>query len=300
MTHPDPGNIMAFLEVVRHGSFRAAARALGWSKSSVSQRVAELEAQLGARLLARTTRSVQLTDIGRSYQRDAAAAFDALREADARVREQQARPSGRLRLTAPVELGQALLGDVLAHYAQRYPEVELEVSLTDRVVNLIEDGFDLAIRVGPLGSSGLIARVLSDPQPLGVYASPAYLKRSGTPRQPSDLAAHRCLVMSGAQAPGSWTFLVEGKPRSVTIHPHIAINSFQVLSALAAAGVGIARLPARHAAEGVASGQLKLLLKAFALPPRNSVVVYPSSRNVSPALRAMIDVLVERYGEHLK
>lgn len=293
----DPSSILAFLEVVRHGSFRGAARTLGLSKSAVSQRVAQLEEQLGARLLSRTTRSVTLTDIGASYHREVSPAFEALRDAEARVRQQQAHPSGKLRLTAPVELGHEVMGEVLSRYATRYPDVELDVSLTDRVVNLVEEGIDVAIRVGPLSSSGLMIRKLSDPQQLGVFASPSYLKRSPPLKHPRDLAAHRCLAMSGAQAPTSWLFMIEGKPRSVSVTPHIMINSFQVLRTLAVTGVGVVRMPMRHAQHGLQSGALKQLLKSYAPPPRTTHAVFPSNRYVSPALRAMVDVLVETFAE---
>jgi DNA-binding transcriptional LysR family regulator len=295
VAQPDPNDIQAFLEVVRHGSFRGAARSLQWSKSAVSQRVASLEAELGARLLARTTRSVKLTDIGASYHREVAAAFEALREADARVRHLQSRPSGKLRITAPIELGQSALAGPLSHYALRYPEVELEVLLTDRVVSLVEEGFDLAVRVSPSSSPGLIVRTLSSPQQLGIYASPVYLKRHGTIKHPSELAAHRCLTMSGSQTPSSWPFLVEGKLRRVNIRAHVMVNSFQILATLASAGVGVAMLPTRHSEQGVAAGTLKQLLKPFAPEPRAAVLVYPSNRNISPALRAMLDTLVEHF-----
>jgi DNA-binding transcriptional LysR family regulator len=293
----DPVAIQAFIEVVRHGSFRGAARKLGMSKSALSQRVAALEEQLGVRLLSRTTRSVKLTDIGASYHREVCPAFEALAGAEARVRELQAYPSGKLRITAPVELGQDVLGDVLARYATRYPDVEIEVSLTDRVVSLVDEGLDLAIRVGPLSNSGLMVRTLSDPQQLGVFASPSYLRRSKPVKHPKDLLTQRCLAMSSAQAPTAWTFVIDGKPRTVSVTPHIAINSFQVLRALCVAGIGIARMPMRHALTDLQAGSLKHLLKTYAPPPRTTVAVYPSNRNISPALRAMVDVLVESFAD---
>ena len=293
----DPGAIWAFIEVVRHGSFRGAARKLGMSKSALSQRVAMLEEQLGARLLSRTTRSVKLTDIGASYHREVSPAFEALNEAEARLRQLQAHPAGKLRITAPVELGQDVMGDVLGRYAARYPDVELEVDLTDRVVSLVDEGFDLGIRVGPLVSSGLMARALSDPQQLGVFASPEYIRRHGAPKHPKDLAAHRCLAMSGAQAPKAWMFVIDGKPRNMTVTPHVTINSFQVLRALAVAGIGIVRIPMRHALHDLQDATLKQVLKAYSPPARTTMAVYPSNRNISPALRAMLDVLVETFAE---
>ncbi|HET8938689.1 MAG TPA: LysR substrate-binding domain-containing protein [Polyangiales bacterium] len=293
----DPSAILAFIEVVRQGSFRGAARKLGMSKSALSQRVAALEEQLGARLLSRTTRSVKLTDIGASYHREVSPAFEALNAAEARLRQLQAHPAGKLRITAPVELGQDVMGDVLGRYATRYPDVELEVDLTDRVVSLVDEGFDLGIRVGPLVNSGLMTRALSDPQQLGVFASPEYVKQHGAPKHPKDLAAHRCLAMSGAQAPKAWMFVIDGKVRTMNVTPHVTINSFQVLRALAVAGIGVVRIPMRHAVHDLQDGTLKQLLKAYALQARTTMAVYPSGRNISPALRAMLDVLVETFAE---
>ncbi|MCB9596583.1 MAG: LysR family transcriptional regulator [Sandaracinaceae bacterium] len=297
MQRADPQAVIAFLSVVEHRSFRGAARALGIPKSTISQRVAQLEEHLGARLLERTTRSVALTDIGASYRREVGPAIAALDAAEGVVRDLQAKPSGRLRMTAPLEVGQMSFGEVLSRFAARYPDVELEVDLTDRRVQLIEDGYDLAVRAGPLEASGLIVRRLGQPSRMGVYASPAYLRRAGTPKVPSDLVEHRCLVMHGSSSGSTWTFAGPRREQTIKVTPHVSVDSFRVVADLAIAGLGIARMPELHAHRALRDKTLREVLRDHAPSERPLAIVYPSARHVSPAVRAMIDVLVETFDE---
>ena len=286
-----------FAQVVEAKSFRAAARLLGMPKSTVSFRVAQLEDQLGERLLERTTRSLRLTDAGAAYHQRALDALEALQDAERILSDQKSQLSGRLRVTATVEGGQFLLAPLFTEYARRYPSVELDVFLADRHVDLIEEGVDLAIRGGVLPDSTFVARRLSVPHALRVYASPGYLKARGTPRKPRDLAEHDCLVMTGQSQPTLWPFSVARKPVSIAVKVRAQANSFVVIRELASAGLGVARLPEKIAQPAVEAGTLRPLLDSFIHDSKGGGLhaVYPSARHLSPKVRALLDLLEELF-----
>jgi DNA-binding transcriptional LysR family regulator len=297
MSDLDLNAVTAFAKVAEEQSFRGAARLLGVSKSTLSQRVARLEERLGARLLSRTTRRVRLTDVGESYYQAVAPALVALQAADSLVEDLRQRPRGSLRLTAPVELGQSVLGDALAWFAERHPEVDILVELTDRQVNLVEEGFDLALRVGPLQDSSLVSRRVSEPHAKRLYASPDYLARHGTPLHPAALAEHACLGMTAHTEARTWRLHGPDGPAAIALRPKILINSWGVLRDLAVAGRGIARLPELNVRDALAAGSLVEVLAAFAPPPVACYAVFPSARNLSPTVRVMIGALIERLSE---
>jgi DNA-binding transcriptional LysR family regulator len=297
MALADLNAVSCFAKVVELQSFRAAAAALGVPKSTVSRKVAELEDTLGTRLLERTTRRLRLTDAGRAYHQRIGPALDALREAERALEDQNAQPSGRLKLTMTMEGGQTLLGPILAEYLAQYPQVQLQIELMDRRVDLVEEGFDVAIRAGALPDSSLIARRLGPPGAMRVYASPSYLKARGTPRHPRELADHVCMVMTGQSAPLMWTFQQRGKPLPVKVNGHVEANSFTLLGELTAAGHGIARLPDYMAAELLEGRRVCSILDTFAPPPLAWHVVYPSSRNLSPKVRTLVEILERRFAQ---
>ncbi|MCE9670855.1 LysR substrate-binding domain-containing protein [Myxococcus stipitatus] len=285
--------VAVFVRVVESRSFRAAARVLGMSKSTVSLKVARLEDVLGARLLERTTRTLRLTDVGAAYYEQVQPALSSLDEAERRVLDSRARPSGRLRVAMLFEPGQFLLGSIVSEYMRRHPAVQVDVELTDRYVDLVQEGFDVALRPGPLPDSSLVTRRLGTPGRLRLYASPAYLERRGRPRRPEDLSSHDCLVMSTKHPPTTWDFVRDRKPLRVQVRERMRVNSFVVLRELAVAGHGITRLPESFARAAVRAGTLRGVLDAWCPDPPEWHVLYPSTRNLSPRVRAFLEVLEE-------
>ncbi len=283
--------ITAFLRVAEEQSFRRAAKSLGVPKSTMSQRIADLEDQLGVQLFWRTTRSVRLTDIGDSYYRAVKPALTTILDAERQLTGIQDQPRGRLRLSAPVEMGQCFLGGVLTTYAELYPDVELIVDLSDRRVNLIEEGFDLAVRIGPLDDSSLICRKLSVLGSKRLYASPTYLETHGKPRTPQELAGHSCLAMNGEQDAVTWRFNGPDGTVAIPVRPRISVASWTILRDLTLAGAGVAQLPEMNGMYDAVEGRLEEILPEWALPGDACYAVYPSGRNASAALRAMVEVL---------
>ena len=292
---PGLEELRCFLAVVREGSFSGAAKALSLPKATVSRRVAELERRLVTQLLERTTRSVKLTDAGRDYAQHAAAALAALDDATARIHPDAAQvsPRGRLRVTAPVEYGVAVLSPLLAEFAAGAPRLELDLELTSRQVDLVHEGFDLALRVGPLPAVGLAAHRLGEMRH-GLYASPAYLAAHGTPRYVHELSDRAALQLIGVDPEPCWLLNDGAQELRVPISPRLRSNNHWVLRDAALAGLGIALCAELVAEPEVTAGRLIRLFPAFGAPEIPVHAVVPSSRFLAPKVRACLDFLTAR------
>jgi DNA-binding transcriptional LysR family regulator len=282
-----------FRTVVETGGFSAAAPRLGLSKAAVSKQVAELEAHFGTALLHRTTRRLNATDAGRRYFENCVRLLDDLNEVEAEVRNAQAEPSGRLRVSAPINFGNAVLGPVICAIAQRYPKLEIQVELNDRFVDLIEEGFDVALRIRTnLPDSSLIARRIGDIT-RSVCAAPSYLKRMGTPKTPEELKNHACLIYTLSTSPYDWKFFSGSKSVTVRVSGGIQSNNGEFLTSFLQAGMGIALLPDFTVGEDVRAGRLKRILENYQTEPHDLYLVYPANRHQSPKLRAFMDMAVQ-------
>lgn len=282
----DLNELVVFSNVARHGSFTAAAAELHMPKSTVSRKVSELETRLGARLFQRTTRKLSLTDAGRLYYERSARIVEQVEEADRAIANLQETPRGSLRVTAPLSFG--LLGAPLAKFLQAYPEVGLELVCTDRVVDLIEEGFDVGIRAGRLKDSSLITRSLGSVRRF-VVASPDYLKRRGRPRRPTDLAKHECMQFGPSR--GAWQLYAEGRKVEVRVSSRFAANDMDILHDAAVAGLGIALIPLFRCAGDLKKRRLERVLEKWSSDDTPIQAVYPSTRQLSPKVKAFVEHL---------
>lgn len=288
--------VEAFVGVAEAESFSGAARRLGASKSAVSRLVSALEARLGARLFHRTTRALTLTEAGRGYLDRARRILSDLDEADQCVGELQAAPRGRLRVNAPMSFGFLHLAPAIPDFLALYPEVEIELSMNDRFVDLVEEGFDVAVRIGALASSSLIARKLA-PVRRVVCASPAYLAQRGTPQTPDDLKTQDCLPNSNIALLHEWRFITpEGKPWPVEVKGRLCANNGDALRVAALKGLGLAFLPSFIVGADLQSGTLTSVLDPFVAQDMSLNAVYPHARHLSPKVRAFVDFLGKRFG----
>lgn len=281
-----------FVRVVEDGSLTAAARRLGMTTSYVSKLVTRLEERLGARLAIRTTRKLTLTDTGRSYYERCTEAIRGLEEAERMATEEQQAPRGTLRLTVPNAFGSLFAMGVLAEFKARFPELTLELVFLDRQVDLIGEGFDVALRIGELGDPRLIARRLASTDRI-VMASPSYLERAGTPREPEELAGHECLLYAHHAAPGRWK--VQG-PRGVVevdVAGHLVANHGSMLVEAARQGLGLVFVPVLLAAAELHAGRLRRVLPPWHWPT-GVFAVYPPTPRVPAKTRVLVDFLVER------
>lgn len=285
-----------FVQAVEHGGFSAAGRRLGVPKSTVSKRVAELESRLGVRLIQRTSRSFSLTELGRDFFRHAQASVIEAEMAEATVRTHLGEPSGTVRMTAAVPTAQFVLADHLAELSVRYPKLRLSLHVSDRFVDLVQEGFDIALRShqAPLPDSTLLQRKLAT-HPFFVVASPDYIRAHGEPPRPEDLAGHKAVTADFHGEP--WRLVsIEGDAVAVTPEPVIAADEPMVMMKAAMAGLGVSCLPTSVCRGALAEGRLVRLLPDWTAGSITTTILMPHRRGQLPAVRAVVDFLSERLG----
>ncbi|UEM18909.1 LysR family transcriptional regulator [Skermanella mucosa] len=288
-------DMCVFIRVVDARSFTLAAERLGLSKSAVSRRMADLENRLGARLLNRTTRSLSLTEVGRAFYDRCARIVADVEEAERAVADLHAQPRGTLRINAPMSFGMMHIAPAIAEFLRRHPGLEIDMDLNDRYIDLIEEGYDVAVRIGRLRDSSLVARRLA-PNRRVVVGSPAYFKAHGRPVDPDDLAGHNCLIYTNAPLADQWQFRIDGEVRSVKVSGTLRVNNGEVLREAAVGGHGIAILPTFIIGEQIASGRLDVVLMDFVAGDSAVHAVYPHGRHLSPKVRVFVDFLAGRFG----
>lgn len=289
-------DIAVFVRVVERGSFTLAADDLSVSRAVVSKYISRLEERLGARLLNRTTRRLALTEAGATLFEASRGALERIEEAESAVAQYQSAPKGRLRVSAPMSFGILHLGPALADFARQFPGVTLDIRLDDRFVNLLEENVDVAVRIGTLTDSSLVARKLAYTRAVAC-ASPAYLAEHGEPATPEDLASHDCLIYSYLANANVWRFLArDGREIPVAVSGNMRINNGIVLAEAALAGRGVLVTPSFYVAPMLRDGRLKRLLADYRLPELGIYAVYPQSSHVPPKVRAFIDYLAARFG----
>jgi DNA-binding transcriptional LysR family regulator len=286
--------LRSFLSVAELHSFSEAAKRLGLSKSLVSRHVSGLEAELGVLLLSRTTRRLSLTEAGQAYAERCGRILADLMEADQAVGNLQTVPQGRLKITAPMSLGTLHLAPALPRFTETFPGIQLDLSLSDRLVDLIEDGFDLALRAGRLVESSLIAKKLCPMRKLAC-ASPDYLKTYGEPQVPADLTQHRCLSHSEL-AVQEWRFVdAQKRPTNIAVQGPVRTNNGEAMRHLALAGVGIVYLPTFFLGPDIRAKRLIPVLESFTPQDSALYAVYPHARHLSPKVRAFLDFLAQTF-----
>lgn len=289
----------AFVRVADAGSFSAAARHWGRSKAVVSKYVNALEAHLGVQLLRRTTRSLSLTEAGRAYRERCTNVLGEIQALEASLREDIAAPRGPLRVTAPPGFASHYLGVMTKDFLARFPEVTIDLDLTHRIVDLVEEDIDVAIRITDPRDSSLVARRLA-PAPIVAVAAPSYLRRRGTPKHPTDLRDHDCLVDTNFRDQQRWRFRpgdkANGKTETITVTGPLRVNNPDAVREMAEAGLGIALVPHFVASDALQAGRLRQVLKGRVAFQWSILAVYPRRRYLPLRVRAYIDHLAERIG----
>ena len=288
-------DLEAFIAVVEAGSFTAAAERLDTAKSAVSRRVTALEERLGVQLLRRTTRRLNLTETGRSFYEHSARIIADLDEAEAAVLQQHGELRGKLRIALPLSFGTRHMYTPIAAFSREHPRVSFDLNLNDRRIDLIAEGVDLAVRIGRLADSTLIARRLFDARTV-ICASPAYLEQRGMPQTPDDLLDHDCLAYSNLPDPVKWVCTdSEGVSHAVDVPAKMMASSGDFLCAAAREGLGIAMQPTFIAGEFISRGELQPVLADYRWPVTPAYAIYPPTRHLSYRVREFIDFLAEYF-----
>ena len=290
-------SIAVFTRVVDAKSFSGAAETLGLSKSAVSKHVARLEDRLGTRLLNRTTRRLSTTEAGLALYHHGTRLVEEAFAAEEAVTHLRAVPRGLLRVSAPMSFGQRHLSTLMAEYLETYPEVSVDMELNDRVVDLVDEGYDIAVRIADLPDSTLVARRLA-PVRLILCAAPSYLARRGRLAAPDDLPAHDCLHYAYSLRPGVWslTQTETGEKRAITVPGRMTLNNGDALMQAAIGGAGIVIQPTFIVADAVRDGRLERVLPAWEGPRISVYAVFAHTRNLSPKVRAFVDFLAKSIG----
>jgi DNA-binding transcriptional LysR family regulator len=287
-------SLRVFVKVVEHGGFAAAARDLQLSRSAVSKAVIDLETELGAQLLVRTTRSASPTESGLAYYEKAVAILADVEEADAMVGRLNGEPRGLLRVNAPMSFGTLYLAPVLADFMEKYPELKIQLVLGDQQIDPVQQGFDVTLRIADLPSSSLVARKIA-PARRVICAAPLYLQRRGTPKHPHDLRDHECLTYGHLATGSQWKLTGPDGDHWVPVSWTLCSNNAEVLYDAAVKGRGIALLPTFIAGPKLRSGALRVVLSDYNAPELAIFAIYPQTRHLSVKARAFIDFLLERF-----
>ena len=288
-------DMQIFVSTVDAQSFTAAADKLGLSKQFISRRIMALEDRLGARLLIRTTRRLSVTDTGRTYYERALKIIDEVNDAEQLVSSENLSPRGTLRISAPMSFGTLHLGPAIARFMAQCPDVRIELDLSDRFVDIVGEGYDMAIRIGNLSDSSLIARQIA-PAQIVACASPTYLKQRGKPQSPADLKDHDCLLY-GHGRNVEWVFADKGKPLHMPVKGRLRANNGELANCAAIEGLGIVLLPTFIVGAALRAKKLVTILDAWAPPPLTIYAVYPQHRQASLAVKAFTDFLRNTFGK---
>lgn len=290
----DIAALRTYVHIVEEGSFAAAARRMGISKSMSSKYISDLEASLGVRLLTRSTRSVKPTVLGQEYYEKLKEVLETLSEANEIVRSAAAVAMGRLKITAPVSYSFKVLQPAILEFVEEYPEIQLEYMINDQCVDLVSEGFDAAIRIGDLEDSSMYVRRLASSK-VHVVASPDYVKENGAPETPGDLLVHRCLYYTNLRSSGTWPFQQADTITYQKVKPVFSSNNGDIISMTAVAGKGVAFLPDFLVESELKAETLVPLLTDYSLPEMPVSVVYPSRKHVSASLKAFLDFITGFY-----